>query len=167
MSNQGKSRQDFIDWVAQNEPQAFQIQGPKKWQYWADSPWPQLVSRMHEMEYQLWLQLGDTEQLRNRIRFSAGLPGVGTGTAEDYTGAKKRLGDQYRQDLAIAQTVLKMAQDELTSMQQQLASATDPIQKAILQAQIYVQQNTIAAEQANVTTWQQTLDNAITSGQAQ
>ncbi|HJU13649.1 MAG TPA: type IV secretion system protein [Candidatus Nitrosotalea sp.] len=162
-----QSRQDFVNWVTANEPQAFQAEGPSKWQSWATSVWPSLVSRMHEHEYQMWLQSGVTEQLRNMIRFSAGLPGVGTGTAEDFTGAKKRMGDAYRGYLAIAQNVVSQAQANITSLQSQLTSTTDPNLKASLQAEIAVQQNTLSAEQANVATWQKTISDALASGQIQ
>lgn len=166
MSTQGKTRQDFITWVSKNEPQAFKTLGEQKFEYWANSLWPALVSRMHEQEYSLWLQSGDTEQLRNRLRFSAGLPAVGTGTAEDFTGAKQRLGDQYRQYLSIAQNILTMSKNELADLQSQLAGATDANAKIVLQSEIQVQNATIQAQTANVATWQKTVNDAIASGQA-
>ncbi|MDE1867061.1 MAG: hypothetical protein KGI08_05045 [Thaumarchaeota archaeon] len=68
--------QDFIAWVQANEPQSYTILRPDK----CDClPIRHATSCIHENEYSLWLHDGDTPQLRNMIRFSAGLPAVGTG----------------------------------------------------------------------------------------
>lgn len=113
---------------------------------------------------------GDTLLLRNEIRLFVNLKSEGY---DDFSLVHQKLGAQYRQYLSIAQSVVAEETAELNDLQAQLTAAqklTDPVEKqvqtTVLTTQISVQYATIAAAEANVSTWQKTLNDALISGAA-